>query len=62
MAAVGVAVLMPATGCAASPTSRIEVDEDKSTEGQTIDPGSIVMVLSAAPTQTLADGSVRETG
>jgi putative intracellular protease/amidase len=61
-AIIGFMGVLIVTGCTAVPTSRIEFDKSSSADDTLVTPGSIVMVLSAAQTQTLADGTVRETG
>lgn len=50
--------LLALTACASGPTHRVDLGPDAT---QTA-PGTVLMVLSAAPTQTLADGSTRDTG
>jgi putative intracellular protease/amidase len=59
---VGLTILLLTLGCTASPSTRIEFRENNTAGSEVIAPGRIVMVLSAAPTQTLADGSIRDTG
>jgi putative intracellular protease/amidase len=60
-ATISLAGVLLATGCAASPGYRIDFAGDSAVP-EIVAPGAVVMVLSAAPTQTLADGTIRETG
>lgn len=60
--AITIASLAGVMNCATPPTHPVVFPQDPLARANPRSPGAVLMVLSAAPEQTLADGSTRRTG